>query len=350
MNRALLIGILSLILTVLVTSCQPSPSVNTNAPGPAASPAASAAASAAATPSAGPAATPNAAKTGTRGPHCDDPPPTNPSKCTPPVDQPFNVGCNLPFTGGQSHDIDKHCPNEGCAKNENDKAQNRIKNNYCTVGPAVQISTASIDKLQAAVDQLVQQGTFKYGQAAPQPADRTKLHDLSTVDVNNNTVLLGEGKLVTFEGFVLDAKHDDTYVLGTGPQGFGGEGVNCKNSLFDWNDIHVALGETAAAEECSSVTAEIIPHFRPALWERFDSNACTSPHVTNSLPIKGLRVRITGQLFFDGSHTPGPCAGPHGANSFPRRAVWEIHPVYAIEVFDAAKNKFVPLEEWAHGL
>jgi hypothetical protein len=259
------------------------------------------------------------------------------------------VGCTLPFTG-QSHDIDQHCPNEGCAKKENDKAQNRIKNNFCAAGPAIQIRATSIDKLQAAVDQLVQQGTFKYGQSSPQPADRAKLHDLPTVDVNGNPVLLGEGKLVKFEGFVLDAKHDDTYVLGSGPQGFGGEGVNCKNSLFDWNDIHVALGETAGAEECASVTAEISSHFRPAVWDRFDSNACTSPHVTNPLPIKGLRVRITGQLFFDGSHTPGQCQGPHGANSFPRRSVWEVHPAYAIEVFDASKNKFVTLEEWAQGL
>src|SRR6266851_9073265 len=228
MNRALLIGILSLILTVLVSSCQPSPPANTNAPSPAASPTAS--------PAASPGPTPNAEKTGTRGPHCDDPPPANPSTCTPPIDQPFVVGCNLPFNGGQSHDIDLHCPNEGCASRENDKAQNWIKNNLCSVGPAIQISTTSIDKLQAAVDQLVQQGTFTYGQSPPPPADRAKLHDLSTVDVNGNAVLLGEGKLVTFEGFVRDAKHDDTYL-----QGFKGEGVNCKNSLLEWNDIHVAL-------------------------------------------------------------------------------------------------------------
>jgi len=109
------------------------------------------------------------------------------------------------------------------------------------------------------------------------------------------------------------------------------------------------LGQTAAAEECSSVTAEIIPHFRPPLWDRFDTNECTSPHVTNPLPVRGQRVRITGQLFFDGSHTPGPCGGLMGPHAFPRRAVWEIHPVYAIEVFDAAKNKFVTLEEWAQG-
>jgi len=336
MNRSLLIAILSLILSVFVSSCQKSPTGNTNAPSPAASPAS-------------PAGTPNATKTGTKGPFCDDPLPKNPANCKPPIDKPFNVGCNLPFTGGQSHDIDKHCPNEGCAKQDNDKAQNTIKNNLCAAGPAIQISSASIDKLQVDVDDLVKQNKFKYGQSSPPPADRVKLHDLATVDVNNKAVTLGEGKLVTFEGFVLDAKHDDTYVLGT-DKPYAGEGVNCKNSLFDWNDIHVALGEKAGAEECSSVTAEIIPHFRPALWDRFDSNACTSPKVTNPLPINGLHVRITGQLFFDGSHTPGPCQGPHGVNSFPRRSVWEIHPVYAIEVFDTAKNKFVTLEEWAKGL
>src|SRR5437588_5805175 len=116
MNRALLIVILSFLITLLMSSCQSSPSVNTSVPSPSAS--------AAASPSAGAAATPNAEKTGTKGPHCDDPPPANPSTCTPPIDEAFVVGCNLPFTG-QPHDIDQHCPNEGCAKKDNDKAQNR---------------------------------------------------------------------------------------------------------------------------------------------------------------------------------------------------------------------------------
>ena len=176
LRRAFPIGLLSLILTVLVSSCQPSPSVNTNA-----SPSVTLSPSPAASPSASSAVTPNAEKTGTKGPHCDDPPPANPATCTPTIDQPFVVGCTLPFTG-PSHDIDQHCPNEGCAKRENDKAQNRIKNNFCAAGPAIQINATSIDKLQAAVDQLVQQHTFAYGQSAPQPADRAKLHDLSTVE------------------------------------------------------------------------------------------------------------------------------------------------------------------------
>ena len=276
--------------------------------------------------------------------HCGDNPPTNPSNCN--INKPFVPGCKLPFSGQQSHEIDQRCPSEGCAKRDTDIAQNKIKNNLCATGTPIQISVASIDKLQAAVDKLVQQGQLTYGKTGPpQPADRAKLRGLSTVDSNGKVVTLGEGNLVTLDAFVFDAKHDDTF-----PFGFAGEGVNCKNSLFDWNDIHVALVDKASAkEECSSVTAEIIPHFRPAVWDRFDSNACTAPHVTNPLPVKGIRVKITGQLFFDGSHAATPCGTPPGGGNPVRRSVWEIHPAYAIEVFDNAKKKFVTLEAWAKG-
>src|SRR5882762_10579315 len=170
--------------------------------------------------------------------HCGDGPPANPSNCN--INKPFVPGSKLPWSGEQSHEIDQRCPNEGCAKRDTDIAQNKIKNNLCATGTPVQISVDSIDKLQAAVDKLVQQGQLTYGKTGPpQPADRAKLRGLSTVD--------SIGKVVTL-----------------------GEGVNCKNSLFDWNDIHVALVDKASAkEECSSVTAEIIPHFRPAVWDRF---------------------------------------------------------------------------------
>lgn len=62
--------------------------------------------------------------------------------------------------------------------------------------------------------------------------------------------------------------------------------------------------------------------------------------------LNGLPVRVTGQLFFDASH--GPCVGGRGSAPRPR-SIWEIHPVYAIDVFDTTKNKFVPLGEWAQG-
>lgn len=161
------------------------------------------------------------------------------------------------------------------------------------------ISFASIDKLQQAVDLLVRKRKISYGKnGPPQPKDRAKLKGLSTVDANGNALTLGEGDLVTLEAFVLDAKHDNTF-----PFGYGGEGVNCYNSLLEWNDIHIALVQTASSKECSSITAEIIPRSRPPVWDRFDSNPCTSPHVTNPLPVKGLRVRITGQQSIRGSTT-----------------------------------------------
>jgi len=49
-------------------------------------------------------------------------------------------------------------------------------------------------------------------------------------------------------------------------------------------------------------------------------------------------VKITGQLFFDGSHAACTSAGQPGFNpvrnalDFKRLALWEIHPIYAIDV------------------
>ena len=121
--------------------------------------------------------------------HCGDDPPANPSHCN--INQPFQAGCALPWSNGQSHEIDQRCPNEGCAKKDSDKAQNRIKNNVCATGTPIQINVTSIDKLQAAVDKLVQQGQFDYGPSnSPPPADRAKLHGLSTVDANGHSITL----------------------------------------------------------------------------------------------------------------------------------------------------------------
>jgi len=282
--------------------------------------------------------------------HCSDPTPSNQaaSKCTLGTDKPFVAGCTLPFSGSVSHPVDEHCPNEGCTNNPPDITQNRIKNNFCATGTPVEISFNSIDRLQADVDKMVTQHKISYGKGPPsgppQPNARPKISSgkLDTIDKNGHPVKIGEGDLVTIDAFVLDAKHDDTF-----PFGFGGETVNCKNSLLEWNDIHIALGRTATMGECNSVTAEIVPHFRPAVWDRFDSNSCTSRHVTSPLPVKGIRVRITGQLFFDGSHLPNSCSKPHPGGNPLRRSVWEVHPVYKIEVFDVASSSFITLEQWA---
>lgn len=257
----------------------------------------------------------------------------NTSKVTPPP-------CTLPFASiAQEHDIDRQCPPEGSSSRESDRAQNRIKNNLCAAGQPVPVTFSIFDQLQSAVDRMVASGMLTYGSGGPpQPEDRPKLQDI--IKVNGTSI--GEGTIVTLEGFVFDAKHDDSF-----PFHFQGESVNCKNSALDWNDIHIALVSSPTGNECSSVTAEIVPHRRPASWDRFDSNPVTSPYINNPLPVKGQRVRITGQLFFDGSHVPNTCNNPSSGGNPLRRATWEIHPVYAIDIYDTGSGRWIPLDQWA---
>ena len=69
--------------------------------------------------------------------------------------------------------------------------------------------------------------------------------------------------------------------------------------------------------ECNSTTAEMSPHYRPPGW------------TPDRLTKLGKPVRIRGQLFYDNSHkpcTPGHTPNPH------RVSLWEIHPVYSIDV------------------
>jgi hypothetical protein len=96
-----------------------------------------------------------------------------------------------------------------------------------------------------------------------------------------------------------------------------GESVNCNHKTRPWNDVHIALVKSASTDECSSITAQISPHFRPDDWAPIALKDLDRP------------VRITGQLFFDSAHTP--CH--NGVKPRPRRqSVWEVHPVYRIEV------------------
>jgi hypothetical protein len=121
--------------------------------------------------------------------------------------------------------------------------------------------------------------------------------------------------------------------------------VNCKTGGEASNDIHIELVKTADEDDaCKSVTAEMSPHFRPESW--------------SSLPdLKIVRpVRLTGALFFDGSHRP--CTAT--SRPSPKRiSVWEIHPVYQFEVckFNSrsrckatADDVWIPLDQWhPHG-
>jgi hypothetical protein len=138
------------------------------------------------------------------------------------------------------------------------------------------------------------------------------------------------------KAYLLEAHHAD---LGTGPN--SGESVNCNNGAPSFNDIHIALGSLPSTQECASVTAEISPHYRPATWDEIGNFEVYSGGKYTVDPGTASRLqahpyRITGQLFFDASHKPCPC-GSLKCEPL-RSSVWEIHPVYRVEVCKAGTS------------
>ena len=248
----------------------------------------------------------------------------------------FVPGCPLPFESIEQKGlpIDQQCAKDGSAVPGSSTAkQNEVKNNFCATGTPVELSFTNFDQLQqSAVNKNIPFGNQNL------PVDRSVLANMLTV----NGQPIGEGTVVMLVGFVFDARHSNTKFFNE-----TGESVNCMSGELDMNDIHIQLAESGSllnqADECQTVTAEISPHYRPASWDRFDVNPNTA-EAARGLPLKGAKVRISGQLFFDASHVP--CVGGQGSTPR-RRSNWEIHPVYAIDVFDQSKQQFIALDEWA---
>ena len=242
-------------------------------------------------------------------------------------------GKALPFASiEQKHPIDDRCGLEG-KKGSSDPShlQNTVKNNFCgaPAGGAPETFTPQMF-IELEHNTHVQSGTKK------EPADRTALQQL------------GEGKIVRMKANLIEAHHAD---VGTG------ESVNCGRLTEEDNDVHIAFGPTPDAKECSSVSAEISPHFRPASWneighfEKFDS--ATKKNIVDPVLASRLQAhpyRITGQLFFDASHTLCSC----GTTCNPSRGSrWEIHPVYNIEVCktgtacdEATDSDWIAFDTW----
>jgi hypothetical protein len=249
----------------------------------------------------------------------------------------FNPGCTLPFESikGKNLTIDSQCGKDGTAKaNSPGSLQNETKNNFCATGTPVELSFSTFDDLQSQASSK----NISFGGESKLPKDRSVL--VSLLSVNGKQI--GEGTVVSLTATVFDARHSNVSFFNE-----TGESVNCKSGEPSMNDIHIELADPSnPSDECKTVTAEISPHLRPASWDRFDVNPTTAPHVDGLTQLKGAKVRISGQLFFDASHSP--CVNGHGSAPV-RRSIWEIHPVYAIDVFDTTKNKFVALDTWAKG-
>jgi hypothetical protein len=203
-------------------------------------------------------------------------------------------------------------------------AQNFQKDNLCSSSDTpVAVTTDDFNKLQKAVDSIA---NFKYGNPHAggfgPPLDRKPLQFLR--DVNGKH--LEEGLVVRYLGFMVEEHYSPS------SSSDSGESVNCNHTDQPSVDIHIALGDKqervpkkASVPDkerilCPTITAEMIPHYRPDDWEFAQLEL-----------ISDRQVRVTGQLFFDGSHRA--CGDPHRASSDPKRiSSWEIHPVYEFEV------------------
>lgn len=227
-----------------------------------------------------------------------------------------------PFTHKPQR-IDALCGNTGCFKSAANDMQNASKNDLCA--PTDKITTVSLETFSDLNEASNNEPTIPKGEP---PASRAKLKNIITLAGGGK---LGEGKVVSFIGYAIDARHSN--VDKDNPLTAGnGESVQCNLLSCAYNDIHITLAESPDEQKmCRTVVAEIIPHFRPPAWDLFDS-----PDFATFL--KTHPVKITGQLFFDGSHVP--CTEGHAGNNpardnqkdFERLALWEIHPIYAIDV------------------
>jgi len=238
--------------------------------------------------------------------------------CGTALGQTFDPGCPLPFADIQErHAIDEQCGIEGQGSAASE-LQNRAKNNFCATGDPATVTLFTLRKVQ----QIVEQAHPQLWDIFHLPADRAIFRDLHTT---SDDKLIGEGSLVRFVAFIIEAHPS------------GKENVNCNRpGGKEFYDAHVTVGKKKTDDPCDGIVVETSPHFRPETW---DAN------VLNHIP---RPVRFTGQLFFDAGHKPCPEVPP-------RFSLWEIHPIYAIDVCKNKslsgcpvddEEKWKPLHEW----
>lgn len=228
----------------------------------------------------------------------------------------FTLECKLPFDDiATKPDPFPQCGNCGVvstkappAEVSAKAAQSHAKNDFCADTNAVTVVTvADLRDLQK--------------QAAAKKLVTTDIPDRSKLQLSLNGKSIGEGSVVRLVAWVQDAHLSDCA---------SGEEVNCETSGAAHNDIHIVLVDPTSGgrsqDECSSVTAEMSPHFRPAAWSELDKK----------IPTDNV-IRVTGPLFFDNAHVP--CQGltritsGKNADKAPfRSSLWEIHPAYQFEV------------------
>lgn len=257
-----------------------------------------------------------------------------------PVEDKFKLDCPAPFEATPTkRPIDKTCPNDGKFV-DNDTPehheQNRAKNGLCAVGSGGEVQKDPIPVTLSTFDQLEAKVLAKgidFGGSDNLPKDRKLLRE--NMVTNASGIPVAEGSYVVFVGKMLEN------------HATGVESVNCSLPGVRNFDIHIALVGQGETNPCKSVTAEIIPHYRPDSWYN-------TYFKKTYKELQDHPWRVKGQMFFDGSHRP--CNDPLRGSKDPlRRSSWEIHPVYSIDICANTtvasckaddESKWTPLDEW----
>src|SRR5258708_23740382 len=126
------------------------------------------------------------------------------------------------------------CGNPGCYKGTANDQENAMKNNFCA--PVTKITPVTLTTFGELGKASNNEPTIPKGEPPP---SRAKLADIITL---GNGTKLGEGKTVTFVGYVIDARHsnvdkDDPLTKGNG------ESVQCNLLGCAYNDIHITLAD-----------------------------------------------------------------------------------------------------------
>lgn len=239
----------------------------------------------------------------------------------------FESACNPFGKAAVAHAADNTCAITGDAKTDGDKAQDRQKNNLCASRPARVITIKELTALQEAVDATgVKYGNEHESKGGGPPADRSTLFTKLPAGSAN------EGDLVSFIGYIVEVKPGSS------------ETVDCNCTEPDAIDVHIAVADHLL--DLQTAPANATKEQKHEVTVKNDAQLCTNSIVVETIPhkrpaalelkaIEPLRdkkiVKITGPLMFDASHRP--CNGTTPGTGDPARVtVFEIHPVYDIEV------------------
>lgn len=278
----------------------------------------------------------------------------------------YQLGCSSPPfpVSTQKRPIDHVCPNRGDSDANSPKGQqNVVKNNLCRTGNPRTLTIADFESVQSQAQAMnIPFGAdgFDANRVEHLPPDRASL---SSGQLHVGGPPIREGDKVQIVAF-MDDPHPADVGPGTATRP-PGEDVNCHKPDAADNDIHINLVETPAPPKalksdsdavkeqkraarnvalCKAIVAEMIPHFRPDIFD---------PKFLIPIAKRKIPVRISGQLFFDASHRP--CIGSTPQDSSVRGSLWEIHPIYALDVCRhntlhecSASNEsaWMPLNDW----